>query len=149
SLLSYISLVFVDVIVPILILLGVGVLLQKKFQFRLRPIANLVTYCFMPAAVFINIYHAEIDISLLAQLFIYLELFITIIIIAGNILSKRLTLEKPEQTFFRKSISLMTSGNYGLPFSQLAFSAHPFGLSVQIIVLVVQNLLTTLTVSTT
>ncbi|WP_017548287.1 AEC family transporter [Salinicoccus carnicancri] len=139
---SYISLVFVDVIVPILILLGVGVLLQKKFQFRLRPIANLVTYCFMPAAVFINIYHAEIDISLLAQLFIYLGLFITIMIIAGSILSKMLNLEKAEQTVLKNSISLMNSGNYGLPVSQLVFSAHPLGVSVQIIVLVVQNLLT-------
>lgn len=139
---SYISLVFVDVIVPILILLGIGVLLQKKFQFRLRPIANLVTYCFMPAAVFINIYHAEINVSLLAQLMIYLTLFITILIIIGNVFSKLLNLERGEETALKNSISLMNSGNYGLPVSQLVFSAHPLGVSVQIIVLVVQNLLT-------
>lgn len=139
---GYISLVFVDVIVPILILLGVGVLLQKKFQFRLRPIANLVTYCFMPAAVFINIYHAEIDISLLAKLFIYLLLFITILIIIGNVFAKMMNLERDEETVLKNSISLMNSGNYGLPVSQLVFSAHPLGVSVQIIVLVVQNLLT-------
>ncbi len=139
---SYISLVFVDVIVPILILLGIGVLLQKKFQFRLRPIANLVTYCFMPAAVFINIYHAEINISLLAQLLIYLALFITILIIIGNILSRMLNLDRNKQTVLKNSVSLMNSGNYGLPVSQLVFSAHPLGVSVQIIVLVVQNLLT-------
>lgn len=139
---SYISLVFVDVIVPILILLGIGVLLQKKFQFRLRPIANLVTYCFMPAAVFINIYHAEINVSLLAQLMIYLTLFITILIIIGNVFSKFLNLERGEETALKNSISLMNSGNYGLPVSQLVFSAHPLGVSVQIIVLVVQNLLT-------
>ncbi|AKG73591.1 AEC family transporter [Salinicoccus halodurans] len=139
---SYISLVFIDVIVPILILLGIGVLLQKKFQFRLRPIANLVTYCFMPAAVFINIYHAEIDVSLLAQLFIYLALFITIMIIIGNIFAKLLKLERGEETAIKNSISLMNSGNYGLPVSQLVFSAHPLGVSVQVIVLVVQNLLT-------
>ena len=139
---SYISLVFVDVIVPILILLGIGVLLQKKFQFRLRPIANLVTYCFMPAAVFINIYHAEINVSLLAHLMIYLTLFITILIIIGNVFSKFLNLERGEETALKNSISLMNSGNYGLPVSQLVFSAHPLGVSVQIIVLVVQNLLT-------
>lgn len=140
--LNYISLVFIDIIVPILILLGLGVILQKKFHFKLRPIANLVTYCFMPAAVFINIYHAEIDASLLAQLCIYLAVFITILIIIGNIFSKMLKLEKGEQTVLKNSISLMNSGNYGLPVSQLVFSAHPLGVSVQIIVLVVQNLLT-------
>lgn len=139
---NYISLVFIDIIVPILILLGLGVILQKKFHFRLRPIANLVTYCFMPAAVFINIYNAEIDISLLAQLCIYLAVFIIVLIVIGNILSKLLNLEKGEQTALKNSISLMNSGNYGLPVSQLVFSAHPLGVSVQIIVLVVQNLLT-------
>lgn len=140
--LNYIIPVFMDVIVPILILLGIGLLLQKKFQFRLRPIANLVTYCFMPAAVFINIYHAEINFSLVVQLFLYLSLFITILIILSNILSRLLNLENGEATALKNSISLMNSGNYGLPVSQLVFSSNPLGVSVQIIVLVVQNLLT-------
>lgn len=51
---EYISLVFLEVIIPILILVVAGALLQKKFRFQLRPIARLITYCFMPAAVFLN-----------------------------------------------------------------------------------------------
>lgn len=139
---SYISLIFLDVIVPILILLVVGVVLQKKFQFRLRPIANLVTYCFMPAAVFLNIYNAQIELSLLSQLALYLTLFITILMAISNVIARFLNLEKGEQTALKNSISLMNSGNYGLPVSQLVFSANPAGVSVQIIVLVVQTLLT-------
>lgn len=139
---NYIIPVFMDVIVPILILLGIGLLLQKKFKFRLRPIANLVTYCFMPAAVFINIYYAEISLSLVVQLFLYLTLFISVLIILSNIISRLLNLEQGEATALKNSISLMNSGNYGLPVSQLVFSSNPLGVSVQIIVLVVQNLLT-------
>ncbi len=139
---NYIIPVFMDVIVPILILLGIGLLIQKKFHFRLRPIANLVTYCFMPAAVFINIYYAEINLSLVIQLFLYLTLFISVLIILSNIISRLLNLEKDEATALKNSISLMNSGNYGLPVSQLVFSSNPLGVSVQIIVLVVQNLLT-------
>lgn len=142
SILNYISLLFVDIIVPILILIGIGTLLQKKFHFRLKPIANLVTYCFMPAAVFINIYTAEINLSLLTELVIYMALFVTILIITSNVFSKILNLKRDEQTVLKNSISLMNSGNYGLPVSQLVFSAHPLGISVQIIVLVIQNLLT-------
>ncbi|CAM4154255.1 AEC family transporter [Lacicoccus alkaliphilus] len=139
---NYIIPVFIDVIVPILILLGIGLILQRKFQFRLRPIANLVTYCFMPAAVFINIYYAEIDLQLVFQLLLYLSLFITILIILSNILSRLLKLGNGEAAALKNSISLMNSGNYGLPVSQLVFSSNPLGVSVQIIVLVVQNLLT-------
>ena len=36
----------------------------------------------------------------------------------------------------------MNAGNYGLPVSQLIFHANPLGLSIQIIVLVFQNMLT-------
>ncbi|MCC4722249.1 AEC family transporter [Salinicoccus sp. RF5] len=139
---AYISLVFLDVILPILILLGVGVILQKKFEFRLRPIANLVTYCFLPAAVFLNIYEADIDFELLGQLALYLVLFITAMMVVGELLARGLGLRGGERTALKNSVSLMNSGNYGLPVSHLVFSANPVGVSVQIIVLVVQNLLT-------
>lgn len=139
---GYISLVFLDVVLPILILMVVGALMQKKFSFRLRPIANLITYCFMPAAVFLNIYRAEFDYQLMGQLFLYLLLFSVSLILLSTILSKILELERQEKTVLKNSISLMNSGNYGLPVSQLIFSANPLGVSIQIIILVFQNLLT-------
>ncbi|MEN1967557.1 AEC family transporter [Lentibacillus sp. N15] len=139
---SYISLVFLEVILPILILLFVGALLQKKFRFQLRPIAKLITYCFMPAAVFLNIYQAEFDYRLLGKLLFYLLFFSTSLILLSVVLAKSLRLEGEERTALKNSISLMNSGNYGLPVSQLIFSANPLGVSVQIIMLVFQNLLT-------
>lgn len=139
---GYISLVFMEVILPILILMAVGAMLQKKFQFHLRPIANLITYCFMPAAVFLNIYQVEFDYQLLGQLFFYLLLFSSSLILLSTVLSKTFRIKGEESTALKNSISLMNSGNYGLPVSQLIFSANPLGVSVQIIMLVFQNLLT-------
>lgn len=139
---SYISLVFMDVILPILILMAVGAMLQKKFQFQLRPIANLITYCFMPAAVFLNIYQVEFDQQLLGQLMFYLLLFSSSLMLLSTILSKVFKIKGDERTALKNSISLMNSGNYGLPVSQLIFSTNPLGVSVQIIMLVFQNLLT-------
>lgn len=139
---NYISLVFLEVILPILILLIVGALLQKKFRFQLRPIANLITYCFMPAAVFLNIYQVEFDYQLLGQLLFYLLLFSSSLILLSTLLSKVFKISGEERTALKNSISLMNSGNYGLPVSQLIFSANPLGVSVQIIMLIFQNLLT-------
>lgn len=139
---SYINLVFLEVIIPILILITVGALLQKKFRFQLRPIANLITYCFMPAAVFLNIYQVEFDYQLLGQLVLYLLLFSSSLILLSTVLSKVFGFKGEERTALKNSISLMNSGNYGLPVSQLVFSANPLGVSVQIIMLVFQNLLT-------
>ncbi|MFC3039170.1 AEC family transporter [Virgibacillus xinjiangensis] len=139
---SYISLVFLEVIVPLLLLLLVGALLQRKFHFQLRPIATFLTYCFMPAAVFLNIYQVEFNGQLLGQLVFYLLLFSSSLILLSTFLSKALKFEGEERTALKNSISLMNSGNYGLPVSQLIFSANPLGVSVQIIMLVFQNLLT-------
>lgn len=139
---SYISLIILKIILPILILIAVGAVMQKKFRFQLRPIANLITYCFMPAAVFLNIYKATFDYQLLGGMLVYLILFSASLMLLGTILAKVLKIRGEEKPALKNSISLMNSGNYGLPVSQLIFSANPLGVSIQIIVLVFQNLLT-------
>jgi len=140
--LGIIQIVFLEVILPILILMAVGVGIQKKFNFQLRPIANLITYCFMPAAVFLNMYQVDLNYDLLRQLFMYLLIFSISLIVLSTIIEKLFKFKGSERTALKNSISLMNSGNYGLPVAQLVFSASPLGVSVQILMLVFQNLLT-------
>ncbi len=96
----------------------------------------------MPAAVFINLYETEIDVHVLLEIISYLFAFSLAIIIVTTILSKFLKLDRGETAIFKNSISLINSGNYGIPVSQLLFHANPLGISIQIIVMVFQNVLT-------
>nr|WP_285847208.1 AEC family transporter [Sporosarcina luteola] len=127
---------------PILILVVLGAGLQRKFAFNLKAVSNLITYCLMPAAVFINLYETEIDVHVLLEIISYLFAFSLAIIIVTTILSKFLKLDRGETAIFKNSISLINSGNYGIPVSQLLFHANPLGISIQIIVMVFQNVLT-------
>ncbi|WP_339252813.1 AEC family transporter [Sporosarcina sp. FSL W8-0480] len=138
----FIGTIFVNIIIPILILLLIGAALQRKFAFNLKAISNLITYCLMPAAVFINLYQTEIDVQILLEIIGYLVAFSLIIIVVTAVLSKLLKLDKGEAAIFKNSISLINSGNYGIPVSQLLFQANPLGISIQIIVMVFQNILT-------
>ncbi|MEM5649863.1 AEC family transporter [Bacillus cereus] len=131
-----------DVILPILILLLIGAILQRKFQFNLKQLSTLITYCLMPAAVFMNIYDISIETGLLLQIIYYLMLYSLSLIIVSHFISKTLKLEKGESAALKNSISLMNSGNYGLPVSQLIFSHNPVGVSIQIFIVIFQNLLT-------
>ncbi|MGE1128338.1 AEC family transporter [Bacillus wiedmannii] len=131
-----------DVILPILILMLIGAILQRKFQFNLKQLSTLITYCLMPAAVFVNIYDIRIEIDLLLQIIYYLMLYSLSLIIVSHFISKILKLEKGESAALKNSISLMNSGNYGLPVSQLIFSHNPVGVSIQIFIVIFQNLLT-------
>ncbi|PTK58380.1 transporter [Staphylococcus nepalensis] len=134
--------ILLEVILPILLLILLGFLLQMKFSFELKHFSALITYCLMPASVFVNIYQIQIDIALLLNILYYIIIFSVVLILIGNVLSKILRLNKGESAALKNSISLMNSGNYGLPVSQLIFSQNPIGVSVQIFTLVFQNLLT-------
>ncbi|MDR4345456.1 AEC family transporter, partial [Bacillus anthracis] len=110
--------------------------------FNLKQLSTLITYCLMPAAVFVNIYDIRIEIDLLLQIIYYLMLYSLSLIIVSHFISKILKLENGESAALKNSISLMNSGNYGLPVSQLIFSQNPVGVSIQIFIVIFQNLLT-------
>src|SRR5699024_4644742 len=76
------------------------------------------------------------------QLSIYLLIFTTSLIVLSALIERLFKIKGGERTALKNSISLMNSGNYGLPVAQLVFSTNPLGVSVQILMLVFQNLLT-------
>lgn len=88
--------ILLDVIFPILILTLVGALLQRKFQFNLKQISTLITYCLMPAAVFVNIYHINIEMDIFFQIIYYIILYSLILIIVSHIIAKLLKLDREE-----------------------------------------------------
>lgn len=140
--LDYFALLFLQIILPILILLGLGAVLQKKFAFRVQALSQLVTYCFMPAAVFINLYETEISWSVLTQVVGFVVLFILSQIALGEIGARLLKLPRTEAAVFKNSIVLINSGNYGLPVAQLLYAAAPIGVAIQVIMVIFQNITT-------
>lgn len=138
----YLSMIFFQVVAPILVLLIVGGLLQKKFQFNLKALSSLVTYCLMPVAVFLNIFETKIDAIILGQIILYFFAFSFTLMLISTILSKLLRLKGAKAAVFKNSIVLINSGNYGLPVSQMLFATNPLGTSVQIMMVVFQNLIT-------
>lgn len=134
--------IILEVILPILLLIVIGVFLQRKFEFKLQNFSTLITYCLMPAAVFINIYHIKIEFQVFSQIIYYVVIYSISLICFSHITTRLLKLENGEGAALKNSISLMNSGNYGLPVSQFIFSHNPLGVSVQILILVFQNLLT-------
>jgi predicted permease len=57
-------------------------------------------------------------------------------------ISKMAKFERSLSSTFKNSVVLSNSGNFGLPVSQLVFQHNPLGLSIQVVVMIFQNLLT-------
>lgn len=139
---TYLSMIFFRIVAPILMLLVVGALLQRKFQFNLKALSQLITYCFMPAAVFINIYETEVNMTVLGQITVFIVLFIGSQMVLSHYLAKMLKLDRKESAIFKNSVVLINSGNYGIPVAQMLFVTQPIGVAIQVILVIFQNMTT-------
>ena len=133
--------IFINVIIPIFIQIILGYLLQKKFQLNINTLSKVQMYVFIPALLFTKIYHSDIG----GKLFITIMLFCVIIffLLYGMswFLGKIFNYERSEVSAFINSVTLYNSGNYCIPLIQLLYN-NPFALSVQIIIMMTQNILT-------
>lgn len=131
-----------QVMLPIFVLLLAGALLHRKFSFHLATLSKLLTYFFLPVVVFVNISTSQLDAELLLDIGSFLIIQFIILALLSWILVKLLKIDKRLAPTFQNSIVLMNSGNFGLPVSQLVFAGNPLGISIQVIVLMFQNLIT-------
>lgn len=139
---TYLSMIFFQIVAPILILLIVGAFLQRKITFNLKALSQLITYCFMPAAVFINIYETKVNMTVLGQITLFIVLFIGSQMIISHYLAKMLKLDRKESAVFKNSVVLINSGNYGIPVAQMLFVTQPIGVAIQVILVIFQNMTT-------
>lgn len=134
--------IFFHIVVPILVLMMIGSILQSKFKFNLKALSQLITYCFMPVAVLMNLYETTINLNVLAQVAIFIILFMGSQMLISHYIAKWLKLKRTESAVFKNSIVLINSGNYGIPVAQLVFATQPIGVAIQVILVIFQNITT-------
>jgi malate permease and related proteins len=135
-------LILIKVIFPVFLLIGVGAFLHRKFTFDMSTLSKLNNYLLMPAVCFANIYESKIGGNTLLYIISFLALQTLFLICLSIGISKLFKFENGLSATFKNSVVLINSGNFGLPVSQLVFQHNPLGLSVQIVVMIFQNLLT-------
>ena len=139
---TYLSMIFFQIVAPILVLMALGAFLQRKFTFNLKTMSQLITYCFMPAAVFLSIYETSVNKEVLGQITLFIVLFIGSQMLLSALLAKVLRLNQLESAVFKNSIVLINSGNYGIPVAQMIFVTQPIGVAIQVILVIFQNMTT-------
>ncbi|MEC1179561.1 AEC family transporter [Metasolibacillus meyeri] len=138
----YLSMIFLNIVAPILVLLLIGGILQKKFSLNLKAMSQLITYCFMPAAVLLNLYETAVQLSLIAQVALFILFFIGSQMLISHFIGKWMRLPQPEAAVFKNSVVLINSGNYGIPVAQMIFATQPIGVAIQVIMVIFQNVTT-------
>ncbi|WP_022794014.1 AEC family transporter [Marinococcus halotolerans] len=139
---SFLPLIMLEVMLPIFILLLLGAVLHRIYDFHLSTLSKLLTGLFLPVVIFTNISAMEVESSVLLDVGAFLIIQFFILALLAGVCAKLFGMDAKLTAIFKNSVVLMNSGNFGLPVSQLVFASNPLGVSIQIIVLMFQNFLT-------
>ena len=134
--------IFKDIISPIFIVMLIGFILQKKFAMDISTLSKLNIYFVVPAFIFVKLYSTQFSASLFGHVLLFFILLVLILYVFSALFAKILGLNRGKKTTFSNSIIFFNSGNYGVPVNELVFKGDPFAMSIQVIVLTLQNILT-------
>lgn len=130
--------IFLQVLLPILVLIGCGWIVDRRWRLDLATLVRLNIYLFVPAFIFYEVVHSSIDSSVALKVMAF-----TVCIVAGMFLCSALVgrlLGYP--TAQTRSLQLATmfynSGNYGVPLMTLAYPVQ--GPLLQVFVVLTQNI---------
>jgi malate permease and related proteins len=134
--------IFKDIILPIFIVMSIGFILQKKFTLDISTLSKLNIYFVVPAFIFVKLYNTQFSASLFGHVLLFFILLVIILYTISTLFAKILGLNRGKKTTFSNSTIFFNSGNYGVPVNELVFKGDPFAMSIQVIVLTLQNIFT-------
>jgi malate permease and related proteins len=125
--------VFIQVILPVILIFFSGYIVQKIFKVDIKPISTISIYVLMPALVFTTFYTTPLDSKLLYIVITALLIFLALVVVMMII--TRLSKQDTEQ---ESALILLTafanSGNYGVPIVLFAFGKAGVNYAVPIMV---------------
>jgi len=133
--------ILTDSIAPIFLIILIGYIIGKKFAVDIFTLTKINLYVFVPALIFVKITETEITREMLGAIgFAALLMGIMSFISMG--VSRIRRSPRTLASAMRNSVLFYNSGNVGLPLIMLLYNQKPEAVSIQIMVLLVQNLTT-------
>lgn len=129
-----------EIILPVFVIMMLGFFMQKRFTLDVQTLARLNIYYLVPGFIFVRLYETDIVLSLLFKVLGFVGLLVFILYVLARIVAKLLKLNKNESLIFSNSVVFFNSGNYGVPVNDLVFRGDPFAMSIQVVVLMFQNI---------
>ncbi len=132
--------IFKDIILPVFILMTIGFYLHLKFKLDLSTLAKLNIYFLVPGFIFVKLYSATFGLALFIKVLLFFILLVVLLNFVALIVAKVMNITSGKKTTFANSVMFFNSGNYGVPVNDLVFRSDPFAMSIQVIMLTLQNI---------
>ncbi|MHC1681782.1 MAG: AEC family transporter [Clostridiaceae bacterium] len=138
---SYFIFILTNIILPIFIQILLGFALKKFINFSISTLVHMQFYLFTPALLFVKMYNSEVNKDIFFQLAIQTTILFALLYSISFIIGKISKRSVGEQSAFTNSVCLYNSGNFCIPLIELLYH-NPFAQSVQIIIMMVQSIIT-------
>jgi predicted permease len=113
--------VSINVLLPVFLVMGIGVLLDRLLALEARSISRIVLHAFSPALVFSSISTSTMKGGDLLHIGAFVILNTLIMAVLGRLISRALRFDRSRETAFTLTICFVNAGNYGIPVTLFAF----------------------------
>ncbi len=122
--------VFSEVVLPIVVIAGVGYLLEGSFPLDPRTLNRVSLYGLSPCLLFVTLLRTEISGGDALRLSLLMLLVVICMCVCANLVARSMKLSSSERSGFMLAATFMNSGNYGLPATRFAFGDAGFQYAV-------------------
>src|SRR5699024_10073733 len=132
--------IFINVMLPIAIIVIIGYVVQLRFKLDRGTLAKLMINYIMPVFIFMNLFEADLELTLLMSVLMFLILYAALTFVLTYFIGRAIGLGPGHQILFTNSNLFYNACNYGVPVNDLVFRSDPFAMSVQIMMVFFQNM---------
>ncbi len=112
---------FVNIILPVFLIVFAGFVLEKKAKLDFRTLSYSSLYLFTPALVFAALMKTEISFSLAGSIGLFMLLYTVAMMALSAMAGRLLRFDREKQSALHLTTVMMNVGNFGLPLSWFAF----------------------------
>ncbi len=132
--------VLVNIILPILLMAGLGFLLDRWLDLDIHTLSRVTFYLLSPCLAFSSLSTTQLDRRVLFQMAAVAMLVVLALWLAASWATRALKWQGADRSAFLLTVLFMNTGNYGLPLNLFAFGET--GLALAIVFFVTISLLT-------
>lgn len=122
--------VFAQVLLPILVVVASGYLLQRRLELDLQSVNRLSLYLLSPALIFSSLVQSPIEVTETVRIGAFMTLFVITIGAVTWLVAFLLQLDTIDRAALMLCVMFMNAGNYGLPAARFAFGQEGFDRAV-------------------
>lgn len=138
---TYFVYILLNNIIPLTLMIAVGIVLRRSFQLDIKTLSKLNFYLFSPAIMFKMLYESKLSVAILFQVLLFFAVFFAAMFLLVELVIRLRKYGGGMRSAMRNSVLFYNSANYAIPLNQLVFVGDSFTLSIQIIIMMMQNLI--------